>query len=193
MAYHLGRLLGYSVLGGIAGLLGSSLLTSRLEGTLSWIAALTVGISLIMIGLKSWKGGGVHLFQLPSPALSFLYRHAGQNSFLVGALSAFLPCGWLQSFVLAAVSTRHVTSGALLLFFFWLGTLPALTVAPMLAQKFLAPLARRLPRLSALLLISAGLLSIGVKASTIMRHSDNAHQSSTTPSCHHSKSIPLEN
>lgn len=178
--YHLGRLLGYSVLGAIAGFFGRKFLGSEVEGVISWLAALGVGLSLILIGLKSWNGGGAHFFHLPNAVLSFLYQRAGGNALLAGALSAFLPCGWLQSFILAAVATRSFLNGAILLLFFWLGTLPALTVAPLIIQKFLAPLARKLPRVSAILLIAAGLFSIGLKASTTLTKQGGC------PSCHHS-------
>lgn len=178
--YHLGRLLGYLILGGLAGGLGEKLLNNTAtEGILSWTAALTVGISLILIGFRTWSGNSPHFLKLPSRALQFLFKHAGKNAFLTGAFSALLPCGWLQNFVLAAVATRNTSSGALLLFFFWLGTLPALTFTPYLVEKLLRPIGQKLPRLSAVLLISAGFLSIGLKTSPFF-----LQKSAQTKSCH---------
>lgn len=162
--YHLGRLLSYTTLGGLAGGLGEKVLTPGTESIFSWIAAITIGISLILMGLRTWGSGNLHLIQLPSKVLHFLFRQAEKNTFLTGSLSAFLPCGWLQNFVLAAVATRTASSGALLLFFFWLGTLPVMTFTPLLIERLFRPIAKKLPRLSALLLISSGLLSIGLKA-----------------------------
>lgn len=187
--YHLGRLLGYLVVGAFAGGLGEKLLNSTTEGILSWTAALTVGISLILIGLRTWSGNSPHFFKLPSPALQFLFKHAGKNAFLTGSFTALLPCGWLQNFVLAAVATRNASSGALLLFFFWLGTLPALTFTPFLVEKLLRPLGQKLPRLSAVLLISAGFLSIGLKTSPIFFQKSpqpkSCHKTSDTLPHHH--------
>jgi sulfite exporter TauE/SafE len=71
-----------------------------------------------------------------------------------------LPCGWLYAFVLAAVGTGNVVTGAGILLAFWLGTLPALigigSVAQLLGQR-----ARRLlPNLSALCLLVIGIGSV---------------------------------
>lgn len=177
--YHLGRLLGYSLLGALAGILGEKFLGPTTEGVISWIAAAAVSASLILIGIRTWSGSSPHFFRLPSRVTQFLFQHTQKNAFLTGAFSAFLPCGWLQNFSLAAVATRSTSSGALLLFFFWLGTLPALTFTPFLVQKLFRPIAQRLPRLSAILLISAGLLSLGIKTSPLL------HSHSSEPkSCH---------
>jgi sulfite exporter TauE/SafE len=48
------------------------------------------------------------------------------KSFFAGAASGFLPCGWLYSFVILAITTQSAILGATLLLAFWLGTLPAL-------------------------------------------------------------------
>jgi len=194
LIYHLGRLFGYSVLGALGGILGEKFLGPAAEGVISWIAAAAVSASLILIGIRTWSGSSPHFFRLPSSFTQFLFRHAQKNAFLTGAFSAFLPCGWLQNFVLAAAATRNTTSGALLLFFFWLGTLPALTFTPFLVEKLFRPISQKLPRLSAILLISAGLFSIGIKTSPLLRgHSSESKSCHITEETQSSPSVkPLE-
>ena len=82
--------------------------------------------------------------------------------FVVGSASVFLPCGWLYTFVLAAVATQNIWKGALVLIFFWLGTLPVMTAVSSMSQWVLRK--RWMPSyLSAFLLISIAVIIIGIK------------------------------
>lgn len=167
-AYHLGRLLGYLLLGAGAGWIGGRIFEpmgpeSAWLNYVSWSAALLMGASFLFAGFRIWQGRAVHLPILPSKVLSQLYKNAGNNALLLGLLTAFLPCGWLHSFVLGAIATRSPYLGAGFLFAFWLGTLPALGLAPWLVKRIFRPVSRRSPKLAALILISVGLMSVGMK------------------------------
>jgi hypothetical protein len=163
LKYHLGRLAGYSALGAVAGLLGERIFRETTVGMLPWIATGMLAGGLILSGLRIWTGKGVHLRILPAALMQKLYSKSLRSAAGVGMLSAFLPCGWLHTFVIASLATRSALYGALFLFFFWLGTLPALTAAPLLLQRVLRPMSQKLPRLSASLLIIAGVLTLGAK------------------------------
>ena len=161
LLYHSGRLVGYFVLGLFAGQIGEVLFSERVAVSLSWIASALMGIVFIGLGIQAWKGKTPHISWIPRRWLAQTYGRGG--SFSTGVLSAGLPCGWLQTFVLAAVATQSSVRGGLLLFFFWVGTVPALAVLPSLARSAFGQKLRRLPRVTAILLIVAGLGSFAVR------------------------------
>jgi hypothetical protein len=49
------------------------------------------------------------------------------------------------------------------MFFFWLGTLPSMVLAPSIIQKFLKPLKLKLPKTYAVSLIIIGLMTISFR------------------------------
>lgn len=180
--FQLGRLAGYLFLGSAAGFVGSALLKGTDAAVnpaieaLSWVSAIALSAMFFFAAIKVWKGGSLHLQLVPKKWIGKLYRLAGANASLQGGLTAFLPCGWLHTFVLGAVATQSVIFGAGFLFLFWLGTLPALGLAPWVLSKLIGPLASRAPRVSATLLILAGVLSVGYKLSPQLFASGEAHK-----------------
>ena len=166
--YHLGRLTGYLWLGLLAGTLGAATMGNGAFGAISWISTLLLATGFIAMGISLWRGRGAHLFSVPQKWITSLHKTAGGHPFAVGGLSALLPCGWLHTFVLGSVATQSPLKGALILFLFWLGTVPALSATSWLTQSVLKPVSRRIPRVSALLLIMAGLTSVGIRARPLM-------------------------
>jgi sulfite exporter TauE/SafE len=79
---------------------------------------------------------------------------------LLGLLTGLFPCGWLYSFVILASQMTTLTESVLVIFIFWLTSLPAFLVF----TGFIAQLIRKSPvsyqRISAIVLIAAGLFSI---------------------------------
>jgi len=169
--YHLGRLLGYGTLGAIAGFLGEKIFRSTLSGGgwLPWIAASALALSFIFLGIRVWREKPMHLslpaFLLPLyfSSMKGLKKEMSMTAFSTGLFSVFLPCGWLHSFVLAAVATRSPFTGAAFLSLFWLGTLPALSIAPLFVHRVLQPIAIRAPKISGAFLVLAGVVALSYK------------------------------
>lgn len=161
MLYHIGRLSGYVVLGAIAGEIGRRVFLTSVSVWVSWISSLLMGFLFIALATRVWRGRSPHFKIIPNQWLIVLNR--GRGSYCIGLLTAALPCGWLQSFVLSAVATQSSIQGGFLLFSFWLGTLPALGALPVLIRKVFSPFALHSPRLAALLLLSAGFFGLGVR------------------------------
>jgi sulfite exporter TauE/SafE len=183
--YHLGRLLGYSLLGGIAGLLGHQFFNIPPFSLVPVLAAMTLGLSFLYIGVQLWLGRSPHLFRLPPHLLIRIHRFGGNGPFIVGLLSAALPCGWLHTFVLGAVALQDPLRGMLYLFLFWLGTLPAMSLASLTGLRLFQPLTKKAPKLSGLLFIILGLLSIGIKM--VPNEGQSAcHSSALLTPAHHS-------
>lgn len=176
--YHLGRLIGYCLLGALAGFLGATAFQNQSYAWIPWLATVAFSVTFVWMGVRLWRGQSLHLFHF-NPFRWAKPGHIGPE--LLGFLTAFLPCGWLHTFVLGALATRSMVLGALYLFFFWLGTLPALTLGPLAIHKVMRPLAQKAPKLSAILLITLGFSTLGVKAWTL-KSSESCH---TSPHSHH--------
>lgn len=160
--YHSGRLVGYVTLGALAGAVGSRIFSPSVAVWMSWVASVLMGAVFFALAYRTWNGKTPHFSILPPSWFARLYR--GRGAFGTGLLTAALPCGWLQSFVLSAVATQSALHGGFLLLFFWLGTLPALAALPVLTKKLLVPIAARTPRVAAIFLVIAGIASLGVRA-----------------------------
>lgn len=164
--YHLGRLLSYVTLGIFAGSLGQFFLNSDFI-LLRYISAFLFSFMLIWMGLR-WTAPRLAQRYLPhiqSHALfQFLHRiqkfHLNQSALIVGLLTALLPCGWLYTYVTAAIATQSPYAGAMIMSLFWLGGMPALSALPSMVRKTIqsAPIPQQ--RVAGGILILAGLYSV---------------------------------
>lgn len=167
-AYHLGRLLGYLMLGGVAGFAGQFLLYQS-----HWLSrAATAFMALVLLALawQVWRGQSLHL-QLPGFVSAWIQKLTGRalqqsrqqpwlGSLAVGWLSMFLPCGWLYTFVLGALVTGSLWLGALYLTAFWAGSVPLLAVGPALLSRWLQQRTTRQRQVVASLFLLAGLFTL---------------------------------
>jgi len=123
--FHIGRLLGFAVLGGVLGFIGKAIGISFL---LSAILGLVASAVMIMLGLNLLGIFKKNKITLPSNIFSFFRKaeHAIWAPILIGIGTFFLPCGFTQSMQIAALSSGSFTSGFLIMLSFALGTLPIL-------------------------------------------------------------------
>lgn len=166
-SYNLGRLISYTFLGAAAGGLGQFFLTSNFV-TLRWVSALVLTFLLLASGLslifpqffkeklEPWKWSH-KLLHIVKKAQAF---HVGQSGFVVGLLTALLPCGWLYTYVFAAIATRSAWAGALTLSLFWLGGLPTLSAVPYMIRRTVQSAGLRQQRIAGVVLIISGLYSL---------------------------------
>lgn len=156
LAWQLGRLTAYALVGFTLGALGrSALLLVRTDVTpvLPWVMAAGLVLTAFDVGRK--------LPAIPGVArVSRLLARAGQRTSplaraaLLGAATPFLPCGLLYGMFLAALASGTPARGALVLGAFALGSAPALGAVQLGAGRFqVPPWVRR-----AVLLAAAGLL-----------------------------------
>ncbi|MCD7828470.1 MAG: sulfite exporter TauE/SafE family protein [Clostridiales bacterium] len=124
LSYNLGRLTGYTVVGGVLGLIGEAVaITLKVRGIIGIIA----GAFMVITGVNMLGNFGLLKRLTPkmpkglSTAMAKFSRH---GSFAVGLVNAFMPCGPLQSMQLYAIACGGFISGALSMFFFCLGTIP---------------------------------------------------------------------
>ena len=142
-AYNVGRIISYTVIGGILGSIGAltgmagTLQTSSFfQGLLKLLAgALMVLMGINMLGL--FPGLRRLRLQIPLPCFQKGKQkgnlkegkdknasHKRKTPFLIGLFNGLMPCGPLQSMQIVALASANPFTGALSMFFFALGTIP---------------------------------------------------------------------
>jgi sulfite exporter TauE/SafE len=86
-----------------------------------------------------------------------------RRALVIGMLTGLLPCGWLWAFVITAGGTGSPVSGALVMFAFWLGTVPAMVGVLGLLGPALGRLRARMPLVTAGVLIALGLGTLALR------------------------------
>jgi len=138
LQYNLGRVLTYSFLGFIFGLLGKGLFVASLQQEFS----ICLGIILLFIVLFKINVE-YHLLQIPlferytnliKKQLNHLLRHS-KSHFLLGVMNGFLPCGLVYIALAGAVTTSGALQGVAFMALFGLGTIPLMLSAFFLGRK----------------------------------------------------------
>jgi sulfite exporter TauE/SafE len=169
--FHLGRGVAYVALGFLAGALGHGISGDSSPAWLAVTATVMYSLTLVFLGVRALVPGRMHLalpawLERVTVDLFRLIRAGGKKPWARlagGAMIPLLPCGWLYMFVLGAASSGSGFHGAILLFSFWAGTLPALEATNFGIKKFSGVVARRAPRMAGILLVTAGVVSLVIK------------------------------
>lgn len=192
ISHSLGRLATYVALGTAAGLIGSAIDLAGKLGNVQRAATILAAGMIVIVGV-------VQIVQLARPGrparsrpteqtmfartlVRIRPRGAARRSFLIGTLTGLLPCGWLWAFVIAAAGTGSVIAGALTMFAFWIGTVPAMVGVLAFAGPLVARLRARVPAITAVAMIAIGLGTLA------MRWRDVGAQQVSAPHCHHHRS-----
>ncbi len=137
--YNLGRVISYTIIGGIVGGIGSVL---SFSGAFKGIIAIFAGLFMIIMGLNMlnifpW----LRKFNIKMPKI-FINKGTQKNNspFYIGLLNGLMPCGPLQAMQLYALSTGNIIKGALSMFFFSIGTVALMfsfgVISSLLSKKF---------------------------------------------------------
>jgi sulfite exporter TauE/SafE len=170
-AWHAGRLTTYAALGALAGWAG------HLIPGPGWIAL--VLSALLLVWFAGTLAGVLPQLSFVFPGIaragSLLLRRTDVASrYAFGLLTALLPCAFLYFGVSFAIATASPLGGALALVAFGLGTVPALASL----SGFVHGLATRsiwARRAVALLILTAGLWSLGLRGVKLYSHSMPTH------------------
>ncbi len=153
--FHLGRIFGFAILGGILGFIGKvigiNFMFSTILGLLASIVMISLGLNLVGVFKKS-------KLTLPNNLFNYFKKveHATIAPILIGIGTFFLPCGFTQSMQVAALSSGSFFSGMGLMLSFALGTFPMLALLSFSSVSFAQ--SKHAP----LFFTSAGIVVIGL-------------------------------
>lgn len=184
LAYNLGRLLSYSMLGAVVGLFGGTLVEAipRLAGPVRLLS----GAVIVLIGLQiafNWRllqpleSMGAVVWKKVSPAAKGLLPvTTAPRALLLGLLWGLLPCGLVYSMLLIAATSADAMGGALTMLAFGAGTTPAMVLTGIGALRLTQMMSRRNTRLGAgVLIILVGLLTVAMPVSRLVEDGNGMH------------------
>ena len=132
LLYSFGRVLTYTILGAVFGMLGGVItFSNNANGVLLVVA----GFVMILAGLSLM--GKIKFLTVIEHSFSSskIYKNIFKSTlnsksslsfFVLGMLNGLLPCGFVYFFAITAASTASVMYGALVMFIFGLSTIPAM-------------------------------------------------------------------
>lgn len=139
--YNSGRVVSYTIIGGLVGALGS---VFSISGAGKGLVAIVAGIFMVIMGLNM-----LNIFpslrrlnpRMPKIfAVKINEQKKGNRPFYVGILNGLMPCGPLQAMQLYALSTGDPIKGAFAMLAFSLGTVPMMfglgALSSILTKKF---------------------------------------------------------
>jgi uncharacterized protein len=187
LVHAMGRLTTYATLGALAGLLGGAVNMAGHLAAIQHGAAIAAGILIVGWGVRTiaiargWittSGSAPVLFQ--RGLVQLRTRRAISRAWRIGMLTGLLPCGWLWVFVVSAAGTGSPWTGAAVMSVFWLGTVPAMTGLLAFGGPIIAWARRRLPVVTASVMIALGLVTLAT------RWRDAGASGVNAPHCHRS-------
>ncbi|MGC8771749.1 MAG: sulfite exporter TauE/SafE family protein [Brevinematia bacterium] len=138
--YNTGRIISYTLIGGIVGGVGKVFTLSSLSKGFIFIIA---GIFMLIMGMNllGFFSAGSFLSKIFGRLYSRMnIKEKSVDPFFVGILNGLMPCGPLQGMQIYALSTRSIIVGGLSMFFFALGTFPLMlglgALTSFLSNKF---------------------------------------------------------
>lgn len=135
--FQVGRVVGFSLLGGLIGVLGRQLsLSVRASGWM--LLALAVLMLVIALDVLGWLPQRTSKVRARLSAFVFTRLKPGHERLslmMFGAATFFLPCGFTQTVQILALASGSFSAGAVLLGVFALGTMPVLTVMGVTANR----------------------------------------------------------
>jgi sulfite exporter TauE/SafE/copper chaperone CopZ len=165
IAFNIGRIAGFSILGGLIGWVGSALTFSPLAlGLLTFLA----GLFMLVLGLQlTGLFPRLTSLSLPPKLAEKLgiakHSQSGYHTVrtaMIGSLTFFLPCGFTQAMQLFAVSTGSWQLGALAMGLFALGTTPGLILIGGLASLIKGEKAKTIFKIVGVLVTALALVSV---------------------------------
>jgi sulfite exporter TauE/SafE/copper chaperone CopZ len=159
--YNAGRVISYTIVGGIVGTVGSAI---SFSGAARGVVQLAAGVFMVIVGVNML--GMFKFLRSLAPRLpKALVRRiegsaAGRGPLYVGLLNGLMPCGPLQAMQLYALYTGSPLGGAAAMFIFSLGTVPLMfglgAFGSMMSRRF----AGRVMKAGAALVIVMGVVMV---------------------------------
>jgi sulfite exporter TauE/SafE len=162
--FLLAKLLAYTLLGFFLGTLGSAIQISPLVRAALQILA---GLFMLATALNMFNVHPIFRYFViqPPKVLTKLVREQSRSQeifapALLGLMTVLIPCGTTQAMEALAITTGNPVLGALIMFFFVLGTSPTFLVLGFLASRIRGKYRSLLAMAAALAILFLGILAI---------------------------------
>ncbi len=161
LLYSVGRVISYTIIGGIVGGIGSVV---SFSGAAKGLVAILSGIFMVIMGINMLNIiPALKKFNPRMPKIFAKKVHENSGSrgpLVVGLLNGLMPCGPLQAMQLYALGTGSAMTGAISMFLFSLGTVPLMfgfgAVSSFLSSKF----THKMMKVSAVLVLLLGIIML---------------------------------
>ena len=163
--YHTGRLLSYSIIGFLFGIIGKGLYLAGFQQRLS----ILVGILMIVVVIipvtvfnkYNFSKPLYHIIGIVKNKLGlYLSKKSNKSIFLIGFFNGFLPCGLVYMALIGSIAISEPLEGALYMAIFGLGTVPLMTVAIALGNVLNLAVRKKIQKAIPIFIVVIGLLFI---------------------------------
>jgi sulfite exporter TauE/SafE len=161
LAYNLGRIVSYGLLGGVFGLLGRTLALAGLQRWLSIGAGALILVSCAGYFGSAWNVSTIRAVTWLKGGFGALLRSRTALAQVgLGMLNGLLPCGLVYVACLAAMASGSVASAVAYMVMFGLGTVPMMVGIGALGRNFQNALRFRFQKLIPVCLLMLGTLLV---------------------------------
>ena len=135
LAYNIGRIVTYALLGVLLGTFGLGLKLAGLQQSISIVAGVLIIIMVVFTSGVIERKIGSPFKLLKGETIAKLFKMKSHGGlFLIGALNGLLPCGFVYIALIGSVATQSSLQGAMFMVCFGLGTLPMMFGVSMAGQ-----------------------------------------------------------
>lgn len=165
LIYNIGRAITYALMGAVFGILGEGL---QLGGFQRWISIAMGTIMILAIVFPALFRGSKKLDKYLygynarlKIRFGVLFNKRTYSSLLIiGLLNGLLPCGLVYMALAGAIATGGVSSGALFMFIFGLGTLPMLLLLSLIGNVVSGSFKSKINKMIPYVIVIIGVLFI---------------------------------
>jgi len=165
LAFNAGRVGGFALLGGFAGVVGS---VFRLQGSMLGFLVMAAAALMVILGIKlTGLLPRLESLTLPTSLARFVGVHPSSKQYshraalTTGALTFFLPCAFTQTMQVLAISTSSFWQGAVVMGAFALGTVPGLVGIGGIAGFASGSLGRMVMKVAGIAVLLLGIWNMG--------------------------------
>lgn len=133
LIYQLGRVVTYSFLGSIVGLIGQSLNLIGIQNQISIIGGLLIILNVVLpkisnlfINMFKFKIIYYLFFYLKVQLSKIINKKSISSKFLIGILNGFLPCGAVYIALTSSLTFGNFIDSIIFMMYFGIGTIPAM-------------------------------------------------------------------
>jgi len=177
MSYQLGRIFTYTFLGLLAGMVGMAITQVPWFAGMQRGLTIVAGVLMIIFGLNlaGWlpdpfvkmMAKFTRLIGLSRWVQSATSSRMPMSWFMVGLFNGLLPCGLVYAGLALSLTSGNVGLSAAMMLAFGLGTVPAMTLVPIVLKSASPKTRGWVLKIAALLLVTMGLFTL-IRGSDLM-------------------------